>query len=104
MLPIFKRRPNSDLFRAKKHLCFSFVLLLPMSQVSIAGAVNACSALEGIMLFPYCTPGPPHSRPGGGINQLPPSLGGLLPAHHAAAPGRALLGSIPMRACWNSQR
>lgn len=61
MLPIFKRRPNGDLFRAKKHLCFSFVLLLPMSQVSIAGAVNACSALEGITLFPYCTPGPPHS-------------------------------------------
>lgn len=111
MLPIFKRRPNSDLFRAKKHLCFSFVLLLPMSQVSIAGAVNACSALEGIhavsILYPWASPQqwPTwESRPGGGINQLPPSLGGLLPAHHAAAPGRALLGSIPMRACWNSQR
>ena len=45
-----------------------------------------------------------ESRPGGGINQLPPSLGGLLPMHHAAAPLCALLGSFPMRACWNSQR
>ena len=45
-----------------------------------------------------------ESRPGGGINQLPPSLGGLLPAHHAAAPGQALPGSLPVRAGWNSQR
>lgn len=29
--------------------------------VSVAEVVNACAALEGIMLFPYCTPGPPHS-------------------------------------------
>lgn len=29
--------------------------------VSIAGAVNASSALESIMLFPYYAPGPPHS-------------------------------------------
>lgn len=59
------------------------------------------------ILYPWASPQqwPTwESRPGGGINQLPPSLGGLLPAHHAAAPGRALLGSIPMRACWNSQR
>ncbi|KAF7666392.1 hypothetical protein LDENG_00107950 [Lucifuga dentata] len=45
-----------------------------------------------------------ESRPGGEINQLPPSLSGLLPVHHPAALARALLGSIPMRACWNSQR
>lgn len=30
-----------------------------------------------------------ENRPGGGINQLPPSLGGLLPVHHAAAPGQS---------------
>lgn len=59
------------------------------------------------ILYPWASPQqwPTwESRPGGGINQLPPSLGGLLPVHHAAAPGLALLGSFPMRACWNSQR
>lgn len=59
------------------------------------------------ILYPWASPQqwPTwESRPGGGINQLPPSLGGLLPLHYAAAPGRALLGSFPMRACWNSQR
>lgn len=59
------------------------------------------------ILYPWASPQqwPTwESRPGGGINQLPPSLGGLLPVHRAAAPGRALLGLFPMRACWNSQR
>lgn len=66
---------------------------------------GGCHAVS--ILYPWASPQqwPTwESRPGGGINQLPPSLGGLLPALCTAAPGRALLGSFPMRACWNSQR
>lgn len=66
---------------------------------------GGCRAVS--ILYPWASPQqwPTwESRPGGGINQLPPSLGGLLPAHHATALGRALLGWFPLRACWNSQR
>lgn len=59
------------------------------------------------ILYPWASPQqwPTwESRPGGGINQLPPSLGGLLPVHHLRGLGWGLLGSFPMRACWNSQR
>lgn len=58
------------------------------------------------ILYPWASPQqwPTwESRPGGGINQLPPSLDGLLPVHHAAALGWALMCSFPVRACWNSQ-
>lgn len=58
------------------------------------------------ILYPWASPQqwPTwESGPGGGINQLPPSLDGLLPVHHAAAPGWALMRSFPVRACWNSQ-
>lgn len=49
---------------------------------------GGCHAVS--ILYPYASPQqwPTwESRPGGGINQLPPSLSGLLPVHRAAAPG-----------------
>lgn len=86
-------------------LCFWYPVLSLYSHCSEClfgtGGYHAVS-----ILYPWASPQqwPTwESRPGGRINQLPPSLGGLLPVHQAAALGRALLDSFPMRACWNSQ-
>lgn len=85
-----KRRPFQSRETSLFQLCVpSRPFLLP-----IAAAVNARSSPGGChavsILYPWASPQqwPTwESRPGGGINQLPPSLSGLLPVHNAAAPG-----------------
>lgn len=50
------------------------------------------------ILYPWASPQqwPTwESRPGGGINQLPPSLGGLLPVHRRGSSGLSPPGLVP---------
>lgn len=101
MLHSDKRRVNGNLFKAWTRLCSSFVSQLPCACSLKPGPwmpprhwrVSCC-----FHIVPRASPQqwPTwESRPGAGINQLPPSPGGLLPVHHAVAPGPGPPGFVP---------
>lgn len=98
-------------FSKARHLCSSFVFRVPCPQSLLLEQWMPVRHRRVSCCFHIVTLSLPAAvahmgkRAGRWDKPItPPVWGGLLPVRHAAAPVRALPGSFPMRACWNSQK